>query len=320
MKIPIKIKFDNASLIVADKKNPYATNDYYITLNDCLNIYKKEYHCTPRNDSETLVMPNKENLIVISPIVGMLHAILGEIPPKRFGGFGIEPIQKIVDCVYNGVMKITNDYFYHNKNEEEVLITEIARARKANKYSRPKTPQIRKDYANSNVEVHFTWVGLWKRFMVSPNKNYNYVTYNEFLDKLESLSGVNCRNNSIEFSEVFDIIRNDINKSEELGEFLTERGYTMYVKFLKDKSYDCASTRFNNATDGIMVSRYIQERVYLNGEFVFWIDKDMYDRLLRGPRSCTYLDGGIAYLSNDTCYTYDFYIDNDYIPIKNLKY
>ena len=116
MLIATKIKFEDAKLIVGNRRNPYDTCDYIITFED--NLSKKEYHATPRNTKD-LVVDREGDIVVFSPINSMLHSMMGEIPPKRYGGFGIQPIEEITNCARNGVFKIYNDYFYYDKKRSE---------------------------------------------------------------------------------------------------------------------------------------------------------------------------------------------------------
>ena len=318
MLIATKIKFEGAKLIVGNKRDPYDTCDYVVTEEDMLS--KKEYRATPRNTKE-LVVDRDGDIIVFSPINGMLHAIMGEIPPKRYGGFGIQPIEEITNCARNGVFKIYNEYFYYDKNGKRRLITETSQARKFNKYTRPKKDPTFVNFKGVETNIHFTWNAVRERFLMKADKRHNAVTYNNFINKLEELSGVNCRDTSITFSEVFDIIRNNEAKRDELAQYIKDgRLGNDYIHFLNDETYDCASTRYNSLPDAYLVKTYIQKRVTLNGEFIFWLTEEQHNKIMCCGRCATYLDGGIAYVSDDICYTREYYIENGYTPIKDLNY
>ena len=80
------------------------------------------------------------------------------------------------------------------------------------------------------------------------------------------------------------------------------------------------SSRYNSLPDAYLVKNYIQKRVTLNGEFIFWLTEEQYNKIMRCGRCATYLDGGVAYVSDDICYTREYYIENGYTPIKDLNY
>ena len=179
MLIATKIKFEGAKLIVGNKRNPYDTCDYVVTEEDMLS--KKEYRATPRNTKE-LVVDRDGDIVVFSPINGMLHSMMGEIPSKRYGDFGIQPIEEITNCARNGVFKIYNDYFYYDKNGKRKLITETSQARKFNKYTRSKEEPTFVNFKGVETNIHFTWNAVRERFLMKADKWHNALTYNNFIN------------------------------------------------------------------------------------------------------------------------------------------
>ena len=70
MLIATKIKFEDAKLIVGNKRNSYDTCDYIITAEDMLS--KKDYRVTQRNTKE-LVVDRDGDIVVLRSIKSIIH-------------------------------------------------------------------------------------------------------------------------------------------------------------------------------------------------------------------------------------------------------
>jgi hypothetical protein len=284
----IEIKFNSAKLIIDDIKN---TSDVVC---DYLNPTQINNYA----DRKDFVDINE--IIKFEPISNLLHVLFGERPVPTNRITHLKRLEVIDDIVKNGYFKIDNILTYEDKQNKSRFITELTQGKKLpwNSHKTNKCGAI-------------TWGDLKRKLILN-----NYQKYFDLLNKINLYSPIKNPWDKISLNEVFNLIRETDNVMD-LNDYLLTNKLTPLSELLMGKK-DVSGFNVNtiNNLSAKTINLFKLNKISLNGSFVFNVSNDMVQKLLNGQQVATYLDGGVAFLTNTDLYYTEYDLEfNNYIKI-----
>lgn len=217
-----------------------------------------------------------DNLIHIEQVSNMLHVLLGERPVKSFNNITNKKRISIIDEIAkNGYVKLNNIFKcnYKDKDGQEKIkyISESNSFKKGNAKG-----------ANYPGEEIITWRRFRNRFVDEPDDIEKYITV---IGKYTSKPF-----DENHYGSVTEALK-DIEKNNKLNDLVNEKvlpnGFFNNT-LLRPISSTRLACKTVNSTPMSVIS--------LDGEFIFNLPDELYDRITCGKKMATYLDGGLATL------------------------
>lgn len=322
----IKINFKSASLNIvepprakggvlkADKNGRLAFGDitqaFDLTGHQCFGY-------TPRKNEEILSTVDCGNRFgtVFNPIhmeqvSNMLHVLMGERPVSTFHTPVIngKPLRKrdefIDNIVKNGYYRIDNNYTYEYNDEKRAYL-EFKQGKKIS----PSNPK-------GSLGISFN--ALKNHFIVNQTKE----RYDQFIKILSKYTGkpVNEKNYAFVSDAYYDLFEKEGDKNIDYAKaFERDKNkegtkINMFVNDLKTNKFDLKyinGTFRNPSPNNVMsmksTNTHMMGIVSLDGSFVFEVDENTAERILKGKRVASFLDNGIVTIGK---WTEDFGCDS----------
>lgn len=285
----IKISFKSAKLFIEKKVG----TDF---VSDISTYFSKENYMQRGTDNTILINVNDILNVPIGfeQVSNMLHVLLGvrPVPSKR------ATIHKRLDIIDNIVkeswIRIDNQYYTINKNQDKKLITEFIQGKKIPKNSNAKGVSFLTKNGDK-IDGYITWGKLFQSFYYHDNEKYNRI-----LTLFKELYGNDNFQKDYSLIDFLLFLSEDENKRHILSNFFKENNLTP-LAYIVSHEFDKAGS-FNNADKKqkgynlgkLQNNKSVKTIVTFDGEIVFKMNKELTDIIINGTRNATLLDGGHA--------------------------
>lgn len=263
-------------------------------------------------------------LIGFEQVSNMLHVLCGcrPVPTYKETWKQRKRLSIIDDITKNVWCKINNVLFYEtiDNKTKEVIKKPIYDFIQGKKFV-PNANRADMSTVSSSGKVYngvmFTWDKLKKYMYYEANEKYNLL-----LDQFAKWYGKNSFKEDYSLVDLLLHLSEDKTLKEEMIDFFNKNNFIKIFNQIINDSYE--KSGFNavneNGSNNYILNKLIINvapiyKLYINGEFIVPIENEtVFNAIINGVRTCTFLEGGYVTIENVTDY-----IDKDRIEYDGFK-
>lgn len=250
-------------------------------------------------------------------VSNMLHVLFGQRPvptnPMEWDkDMTVPTIRKRLSSIdkiaHSGYYKITNTYQYQTKKGESKYCTETTQGKA--KACDSKSKSIYTKHKSTTYKGRCTWDDIYLKLYFTDTEKYNNV-----ISSIKTW----CKNNHIDkestILEALDIVKKN-GYTNEAVEFFKKVELTPLANYLqgKDDPFFDSLQSFTSNLGKKTINQNVNKKVKLDGEFLFEMSTEEFNKLRQGKPFATFMDGGIAEVNYG--YIDEFDVDfNNYVKL-----